>query len=98
MRLLHVADRLSDRGGAYTWLRGIVEALSADHAVRLVVGADDGSAGVPCEVHVRPGIEARTAVEVALDDLAAAADVVHVHNVTHPPVLEWAAARRGTLL
>ena len=28
MRILHVADRLTDRGGAYTWMLGVVEALA----------------------------------------------------------------------
>ena len=42
MRLLHVADRLSDRGGSYGWTTGVVEALACDHEVRLVVGRDDG--------------------------------------------------------
>ena len=54
MRILHVADRLSDRGGAYTWLLGIVEALRAQHDVWLAVGQDDG-APHPCRVLVRPG-------------------------------------------
>src|SRR3990172_5635008 len=30
MRILHLADRLTDRGGAYTWMLGIVEGLSND--------------------------------------------------------------------
>ena len=44
MRILHLADRLTDRGGAYTWLLGVLEALAGDHEVRLVVGEDDGEA------------------------------------------------------
>jgi glycosyltransferase involved in cell wall biosynthesis len=91
MRVLHVADRLSDRGGAWTWLLGVLDGLAADHGQRLVVGEDEGGARVPCEVVVRPGLEARTGVAVPLDDLARAADVVHLHNVTNPDVLEWAA-------
>jgi glycosyltransferase involved in cell wall biosynthesis len=96
MRILHVCDRLSDRGGAYTWLLGVVDGLVGNgHDVRLVVGTDDGTVGVPCPVEVRPGLDARTGQPVALEDLACAfaPDVVHVHNVTNPAVLEWAAGR-----
>jgi glycosyltransferase involved in cell wall biosynthesis len=98
MRLVHLADRLSDRGGAYGWLLGLVDALAADHEQRLVVGASDGTPGVACDVIVRPGLELRGAQRVSLDDLAARADVLHLHNVMNPAVLEWAAARTDTLL
>jgi glycosyltransferase involved in cell wall biosynthesis len=99
MRVLHLADRLSDRGGAYVWLAGIVEALAAQHDVRLVVGRDEG-ARRPCPVGVLPGLDARTAEPAALDALvdAFAPDVVHVHNVVNPLVLEWAAVRGGAVL
>jgi glycosyltransferase involved in cell wall biosynthesis len=97
MRILHVADRLSDRGGAYNWLLGIVEALSAAHEVALAVGQDDGAAH-PCRVHVRPGLAARSAERFELDDLAADADVIHLHNATNPALLEWAALRPNALL
>jgi glycosyltransferase involved in cell wall biosynthesis len=98
MRILHVADRLSDRGGAYAWTHGIVDGLSGTHEQELVVGQDDRSVRPRCRLHVRPGLELRIAQAVALDDLAARADVVHLHNVTNPAVLEWAAARRDSLL
>ncbi len=98
MRILHVADRLSDRGGAYAWLLGVLEALAPDHEQRLAVGAREGSVAAPCEVVVRPGLEQRGALAVSLDDLAAAADVVHVHNVVNPALLEWAAGPGNALL
>lgn len=41
MRILHVADRLSDRGGADLALIGLVDALSDGHEQHLVVGRDD---------------------------------------------------------
>ena len=97
MRILHVAERLSDRGGAYTWLLGIVEALRARHDVALAVGQDDGTAH-PCRVFVRTGLASRTAARFELDDLAATADVIHLHNVMNPALLEWATARPNTLL
>jgi glycosyltransferase involved in cell wall biosynthesis len=100
MRILHLADRLTDRGGAYTWLRGVLEALAPDHEVRLAVGEDDGALPPPCAFDVRPGLEAREASGIELDDLVAdfAPDVVHVHNVVNPVVLDWAAARPDALL
>ncbi len=100
MRLLHVADRLSDRGGSYGWTTGVVEALACDHEVRLVVGSDDGGPRPRCHVDVRPGLDGRGADPFALDDLVAAfrPDVVHLHNVVNPAVLEWAAGRRAAVL
>jgi len=98
MRVLHVADRLTDRGGAYTWMRGVVDALSADHEVVLAVGADDDPRRPRWPVRVRTGLEARRAAPVPLDDLAEGADVVHLHNLVNPAVLEWALARGRALL
>ena len=100
MRILHVADRLTDRGGAYTWMLGVIEALAVNHEVRLVVGEDDGAVTPQCPLDVRPGLECREASPVELDDLVLefAPDVVHVHNLMNPTVLEWAASRPNALL
>jgi glycosyltransferase involved in cell wall biosynthesis len=100
MRILHVADRLTDRGGAYTFLLGVLEGLAADHEVRLAVGEDDGTVRPPCPLDVRPGLEARADAPAELDDVvsAFAPDVVHVHNVVNPAVLAWAAGRTDALL
>jgi len=104
MRMLHVADRLTDRGGAYTWLLGVVDGLvEGGHDVRLAVGADEGRARVPCPVEESRGLEARSAEASclpSLDDLVRRLDpdVVHVHNVINPDVLEWAAGRPDTVV
>jgi glycosyltransferase involved in cell wall biosynthesis len=102
MRILHLADRLPGRGGAYTCMRGIVDGLAPHHEQALVVGerGEDGDRELPARVVVRAGLEARTALQVELDGVVAdfAPDVVHVHNLMNPAVLEWAASRRGTLL
>jgi len=100
MRILHLADRLTDRGGAYTWMLGVLEALAEDHEVRLVVGEIDRAATPPCPLDVRPGLEAREPVPVELDDLVEhfAPHIVHLHNVVNPAVLEWAASRPNALL
>jgi glycosyltransferase involved in cell wall biosynthesis len=103
MRILHLADRLPGRGGAYTWMLGILDGLAAAHEQTLVVGelaADGAEPRPPCRVLVRPGLESRNGTRVELDDLLAslAPQVVHLHNVMNPAVLEWAAARPGGLL
>jgi glycosyltransferase involved in cell wall biosynthesis len=101
MRILHLADRLTARGGAYTWMLGVVEGLiEAGHEVRLAVGARDGSVAAPCKVDVRGGLDSRTEAPVELDDLLGSfrPDVVHVHNLMNPRALEWAVAHPRTVL
>jgi glycosyltransferase involved in cell wall biosynthesis len=101
MRILHLADRLTDRGGAYTWMLGVLGGLiEAGHDLRLAVGAVDGSVSAPCPVEVQPGLGARTEAPVELGPLVRSIqpDVVHVHNVMNPAVLEWAAGRANALL
>ena len=93
MRILHVADRLSDRGGADLALLGLLDALSAGHEQHLAVGRDDGVVRAPCPVTVVPQLDARTCSDADLDPLLARLrpDLVHVHNVVNPAVLAWAA-------
>ncbi|MET0552241.1 MAG: glycosyltransferase, partial [Vicinamibacteria bacterium] len=94
MRVLHLCDRLTERGGAYQHLLAIVERQVADgHAVHLAVGRADADAHAPCAVSLVPGLDARTAVPVDLGGALTAArpDVVHLHTVVNPEVLRWAA-------
>ena len=93
MRILHVADRLSDRGGADLALLGLLDALSTRHEQHLAVGRDDGAVRPPCPVTVVPRLDARMRAGADLDPLLAGfhPDQVHVHNVVNPAVLEWAA-------
>jgi glycosyltransferase involved in cell wall biosynthesis len=100
MRVLHLADRLSNRGGSYTWTLGIVEGLRATHEQLLAVGVDAGEVRHPCRVVLRHGLESRDARDVDLDSIAREfrPDVVHVHNITNPCVLEWASARGRALV
>ncbi len=93
MRILHVADRLSDRGGADLALLGLLDALSdGRHLMHVAVGRDDGAVRPPCPVTVVPRLDARTRADVDLDPLLAGfrPDLVHVHNVVNPEVLAWA--------
>lgn len=100
MRLLHLADRLTDRGGAYRHLLGVLERLAPEHELLLAVGRDEGHAGAPCPVTLVPGLDARTAVPVGLEEVAAAfrPDVIHVHNLMNPEALHWAAATRRAVI
>jgi glycosyltransferase involved in cell wall biosynthesis len=100
LRVLHLTDRLSDRGGAHRHLLGVVGALrEAGHEVSLAAGADEGHAEAPCPFRLVPGLESRTRVAVALDELAdeLAPDLVHVHTVVNPEVLAWAADRPAVM-
>jgi glycosyltransferase involved in cell wall biosynthesis len=100
LRILHLADRLTNRGGAYTWMLGVIEGLAEAHEQRLAVGEDTGEVRAACPVVVRPGLEAREARAVALDDVVAdfRPDVIHVHNVVNPTALEWASLRGHALV
>lgn len=99
MRILHVADRLTDRGGAYWHMLGVLESLAARHQLRLAVGRDQGRLAAACPVDVLPGLDARDRQPVDLDPLVErfAPDLVHVWNVVNPAVLEWAAERPSLL-
>jgi len=101
MRILHLADRLTDRGGAYWHLQGVLAAQAeAGHEVRLAVGRDDRHVTAPCGVDVLPALASRTRAEAPeLDALASAyaPDVIHVHTVVNPAVLEWASARDAVI-
>jgi glycosyltransferase involved in cell wall biosynthesis len=96
LRVLHLTDRLTDRGGAHRHLLGVLEALREDgHEVFVAAGAVEFGAGVGVPVRILPGLEARRRAPVALDRLAAevAPDLVHVHTIVNPAVLEWAGGR-----
>ena len=100
LRILHLADRLTDRGGAYAHLLGVIDALGPRHESWLAVGVDEGSASTRARVRVVPGLEARTRRPLDLDALADAVrpDVVHVHNLMNPEALAWAASRGRAVL
>lgn len=57
------------------------------------------AAGVPATAVVVPGLEARTRAAAALDPLVErfAPDVVHLHTVVNPHVLEWARGRPAVI-
>lgn len=74
----------------------MIEALREQgHEVFLAVGADEGRVDPGCPVRIVAGLDARARSPAALDGLVdeLAPDLVHVHTVVNPAVLEWAAAR-----
>ena len=99
MRILHLADRLSDRGGADLSLLGLLDALTDRHELHLAVGRDDGVAPPPCPASVVRGLDSRTRIDVDIEPLLTRLrpDLVHVHNVVNPTALEWAADRDAVM-
>lgn len=97
MRVLHVSDRLTDRGGAYWHLLGVIAHQTREHDVHLAVGRADPGVAVDCAVTVLSGLDARTRRRVELGRFVRELrpDVVHVHNVMNPEALEQAGAIEG---
>lgn len=99
MRLLHITDRLSARGGADWHLLGVLDDLVArGHEVRLAVGRSDGTATPAGEVTLVEGLDRGGGdpdVTPRLDRLADlfAPDRIHIHNAVGPEALTWAADR-----
>jgi glycosyltransferase involved in cell wall biosynthesis len=97
VRVLHLTDRLTDRGGAHRHLLSITRALAErGHDVHIAAGAVDRlTEDVPATIHELPGLESRTARPMALDPLLDRldADVIHVHTVVNPFALQRAAVR-----
>ncbi len=98
LRLLHLAPRLSQRGGADQYLLSVIEALAESCQQRLVVGRSDPGVPPPCEMSQVAGLDG-SGLESTPPDLAslrrvverAAPDVVHLHAVVQPGILEAAA-------
>ena len=91
LTILHLADRLSDRGGADWHLLGVLDALARDHEVHLAVGRRDAPPPDGVRVHLLEGLDRRGERPVpVLDGLLRRVDpnVVHVHNVVNPWLLE----------
>jgi glycosyltransferase involved in cell wall biosynthesis len=101
VRVLHVSDRLSCRGGAHRYLLGVIAAQAAAQPgdeLRLAVGRDDGQTDCACPVALVPGLDARVRDAAPVGPLGALAqafrpDVVHLHTVVNPAVLHWARDR-----
>jgi len=100
VRVLHLTDRLTDRGGAHRHLLSITRALAErGHDVHVAAGAsDDLGEAVPATTWTVPSLDSRTARPVDLEPLLdrLKPDAIHVHTVVNPVVLA-AAAQRGAV-
>jgi glycosyltransferase involved in cell wall biosynthesis len=95
LRVLHLADRLSTRGGADHHLRDLLTWQATRHTVTLIVGRVEPGLSPPDGVRLgRASALARTDDDPrGLDALAQAitdADVLHLHNVMNPAALRQA--------
>ena len=99
MRILHLTDRLSQRGGADLHLLELLGELAQGHTLHLCVAQDDGTAAAPCPVSRVGGLGSRGAepCAAALDEVVRgfAPDLIHVHTIQNPSALAWAAERGG---
>ena len=85
MRVLHLHDRLSTRGGADHYLHDVIRLVPAEHG--LVVGKWDSEPPTIPVWHL-PEMESKTPENIALRPIfeAFAPDIIHVHNVMNPQV------------
>lgn len=97
MRVLHLADRLSTRGGADHHLRDLLTWQAKRWSVTLLVGRVEPGLSAPDGVWLGRAprlcdVEERERGLDALRQPIADADVVHLHNVMNPAVLRLAVA------
>jgi len=100
VRLLHVADRLSTRGGADWHLLGLLHEMERDGDTHLAVGRVDVPTAESWHVTIVPGMEAGSPAGAdTLETLASrlSPDVIHLHNCMDSAVLRWGAARGAIL-
>jgi glycosyltransferase involved in cell wall biosynthesis len=95
VRVLHLTDRLDDRGGAARHLLSIARAQAGrGHDVHVAAGEDRLREDIPATRHRWAGLESRAAVPINLDGLIdrVRPDLIHVHTVMNPVALTRAAA------
>jgi glycosyltransferase involved in cell wall biosynthesis len=95
VRVLHLTDRLDDRGGAARHLLSIARAQAGrGHEVHVAAGQDHLLEEVPATRHRWAGLESRVAAPIDLDARLGRLrpDVIHVHTVMNPVALAGAAA------
>ena len=85
MRVLHLHDRLSTRGGADHYLHDVIRLVPAEHG--LVVGKWDSEPPIIPVWHLAE-MESKTPENIALRPIfeAFSPDIIHVHNVMNPQV------------
>ena len=94
-----MTDRHTSRGGAPRHLRAVVRwQLEHGHEVHVAAGETDDEPG-DATVHVVSGLAARGAQAADVERVwrGLQPDVVHLHTVVNPTVLEWGAAHRAVV-
>ncbi len=95
MRVLHLVDRVSRRGGADLHLRDVLARQRRRHRLTLAYGRSQASlpAGVQGrQVRGLGSPVASTSGLAGLDELLQGAEIVHLHNIMNPTVLSRAVA------
>jgi glycosyltransferase involved in cell wall biosynthesis len=99
VRVLHLTDRFGARGGAHRHLEGVASWLvERGHDVHVAAGEGEGFMA-PYPTSLVAGLAAREPAEVELGPLVESfrPDVVHLHTIMNPTVLEWAVARPAVI-
>ena len=80
-------------------LLGVIDGLAGHVEQCLAAGRIEAGELLHCAGREIPGLDSRDSQRTALEELAKEwrPDIVHVHNVVNPWVLEWAATRRSVL-
>jgi len=101
---MHIAPRLSERGGADQFMLGLIEALSSQHEQSLVVGKKDADISIPCPAEVIANLDSSGLSKDPIDTKRLEAlcqkyrpDLLHLHNPVHPQVLQWAQQHKALL-
>ena len=92
MKVLHLHDRLSARGGADHYLWDLIRQVPVDHGI--AVGKWDSDAPDIPAWHV-PDMDTKRESDLELDEVIESfmPDLIHVHNVMNPQVWEALANR-----
>ncbi len=101
MRILHLVDRLSVRGGAYRYLWQLVRWQRREHRVLVAYGEKDGDFSITGESTRLPLLGSSQAREEGVESLGALvseADVCHVHTVMNPVAIRMAVSHGHCLV
>jgi len=104
VRLLHLAPRLNQRGGGDQYLLCAIEALADRHHQALIVGRTEDHLAPPCALSEVAGLDGSGLDGHPVDILKLerelerfGPDMIHLHGLVHPELLEWASGRPSLL-
>ena len=102
MRILHITEQLNERGGACRYLLDLIQAqMQEGYQLQLALGQLAPGEKPACPLITIPSLAPDQAESpgASLDKLLLQnpADVIHLHNVMNPQVLEWATGCRAMI-